>query len=139
MPEGWAFFTRNAREKKREMFREVDGTVVPSNQSDTRGLNLWSPSRAQRLVGIELAILDPKIPKSAWVPCETQVERCVEKVLSGGDPVVLEVVMNRPAFCGRVILRDVKPVPWSWRNSKQPVKMPSQLALLDVKCKAPDA
>jgi antimicrobial peptide system SdpA family protein len=134
LPEGWAFFTRNPREATERFFAELPGgQLVPGSPADTRGIP--SPSRAERVRSIEIAMLLSQVPKDAWKACSDSLEICLAHQPERHD---VAVRMNACSYQGPAVVQRVTPVPWAWRASYENVHMPSAVVRLNVTCTTPE-
>lgn len=132
VPEGWAFFTRSATEKRVHTYRQdAAGRFYSLDSSDIRGFGVLGINRYSRTAGMALADITTRIAKDAWTDCEGSVRECLPKVKT---TVKIASRMRVTPLCGRLIVREVEPVPWGWRASYQRVRLPSRIAKVDVTC-----
>jgi len=135
LPEGWAFFTRNPRERV-DYFYEVrgNGELAAANSTDQRGpLGI---SRKYRLRSIELTALVGQIPESAWVSCRSSLSDCLRQT---SPELSLPIMMNVPSYCGRAVIQSRQPIPWAWRKSYWSIDMPSRFVRVNAVCSHPVA
>ena len=135
LPEGWAFFSRSARQNDPVAYRRaVDGTWSLVQQLPRAHLQYaLGLDRRPRTLGVEIALLMGKAQQAARAECRTPPELCLEST-----PVAAEVEnpSPRPQLCGEVGIALTQPVPWAWSQSNrdQPIHMPAKLLRLEVTC-----
>lgn len=132
IPEGWAFFTKNPRDRQFQVFAERDGLWIPAMRMPVaRPGNLFGVDRAARAQGVELGMILQKVPDAAWAECASDDGACLGA--ASGDFEILNG-LAAPTLCGRigVVLRE--PVPWAWRSSRDEIHMPALAARLRVRC-----
>lgn len=133
LPEGWSFFTRNAREADLFPFVKRSGSWTPAALTPHAEPHNWGGiSRYARAQGIEMGLLVEKMTKEAlFKPCKQSPEVC----LAASAPARTFVNRSpRPTLCGQVAVVRQEPVPWAWSRSKRPIVMPSEIAVLEVSC-----
>ena len=132
-PQGWAFFTRDPREKHVIPFIQDgsrnwrSGSLAPYFQwKYAFGLN-----RRPRAQGVELGILLALIPRAPWHQCSDDIATCIRKL-----PVDAEVRNESPipSLCGRVALVSQEPMPWAWASVGDREPVPSEIVSLQVSC-----
>jgi len=135
LPEGWAFFTRNPRERVDHLYEvRANGELVAGNPADER--SLLGFDRKPRLRSAELAGLVSKVPESAWISCRASLNECLRQE---SPELQISITMNVPAFCGRAVIQSRTPVPWAWRKSYDSIHMPSRFVRVNVDCKGAGA
>jgi antimicrobial peptide system SdpA family protein len=120
-PQGWSFFTRDAREETYSAYTQVDGVwtlVSPISGSSPRfgfGVN-----RGARLVDGDIARIAVATPSSgslddAWTACDPgeTVGDCVRRndVQSDATQTLNPLIQDT---CGEVLIAKVEPIPWSY-------------------------
>lgn len=132
-PEGWAFFTRDARDEDIYMFtREADGTwrnasALPHFQAS----HLFGLDRTSKAQGIEVGALVQKAASAQRQACREAPTACLN---GAAVSLTVENTAPRPTLCGEVGLAFQKPIPWAWSRSPRPIVMPSRVLKLEVKC-----
>uniref|UniRef100_A0A942SYH5 SdpA family antimicrobial peptide system protein n=1 Tax=Neobacillus citreus TaxID=2833578 RepID=A0A942SYH5_9BACI len=139
VPQGWGFFTRDAREDTYTAYRKSDtgwSAVSPISGGSPRfvfGLN-----RGARLVDGDIARIavakpDHGTEKQAWTSCApgTSVERCaLESDVSVNGHQTLDPLISDT--CGDILIAKVKPIPWSYgkltREHRQSIR------IVNVRC-----
>lgn len=128
MPQGWAFFTKDAREARLwPVHRRQGGWYEdPRLPFSTE----WLPmSRNPRLVGVDVArLLEQGDP--AWGQCMDNVfPNCL-------DAATASVVRADPDFglCGEVAIVAQAPRPWSWASRGLDTPRPLAVRRFSVDC-----
>jgi antimicrobial peptide system SdpA family protein len=123
LPEGWAFFTKDAQEADLFVYRELpDGSLSPVDFREVRANPLAALSRANRIRYGELKAAVDQIAAEDWTHCSSQLERCVQS--SGAEPLQLPAATYLD-LCGAYTLERRKPTPWMWFRSEPELKLPS--------------
>jgi len=131
MPEGWAFFTRDAQEPDLYVYRQLeDGTVSLEGRED-RSFPLAGADRRVRIRRGAVASLADVIGPDHWSDCRGDVAACARasKTAPARPP--------RPPFldaCGSILLERRKPAPWMWYRRNTEFRMPSQIAKVVIPC-----
>ncbi|WP_432924893.1 SdpA family antimicrobial peptide system protein [Microbispora sp. CA-135349] len=129
-PQGWAFFTRSAREPRLEVWTAT-GAGAPrtfaASPPETRAAAGWD--RGSRARMREMDLLAGSVPGDRWRACDGAVAIC----LSRADAVTVASPVARPTLCGTVGLSRRVPLPWAWAGSAQKV-MPSTVTVVNVTC-----
>lgn len=134
LPEGWAFFTRDPKEPDYYVYQRSGAELTPVGVTNADPSNLFGLVRNLGTHSIQLAMLLQRIPESAWHPCESAPEVCLN------DPAITDQVWSvsnpflHPTLCGPLLARKQAPVPWAWGASRETIIMPSELLALDVSC-----
>ena len=133
LPEGWAFFTRDARGEIVFLFkRGEDGLWASASIGPNSKLsNELGLSRASRAQGVEAALLLNGFPESIFHDCRDPIATCFPRVAVAG---AVKNISPDPTLCGDIGIAMQKPVPWAWMASGHPVTMPSRVMRLDVTC-----
>jgi antimicrobial peptide system protein, SdpA family len=132
LPEGFAFFTRNPRERDLYVYQRTDSTwasamLGPKSQAS----NLFGFSRRSRMQSVETALLLSKTTQEDWTDCERTAETCLSE-LPVQDTVTN--VQPRPTVCGVAGFARRKPVPWAWSDKSDRLTMPSTITKLKISC-----
>lgn len=131
IPEGWGFFTRDAREPRTLIYKKKDDELVLINDSGASPKYLFGLSRKTRRQNIELGQLVGQIPDSIWVACPSKRWKDCEPSYTHlvSDP------FKHPVLEGEYIIIKQNPVPWAWSKSYNDIKMPFELSkiLIDDK------
>lgn len=132
MPEGWAFFTKDAQEADLYMYRELpDGRLSQVDFRQTRSNPLAGLSRENRLRYGELKATADRIAKDDWTHCSTPLEQCVR---SGGSDRLQLPAASYLDVCGAYTLERRKPTPWMWFRSEPALTLPSEYARVVWSC-----
>jgi antimicrobial peptide system SdpA family protein len=113
-PQGWAFFTRDPRERDMLMFVKTDAGWLDASLGPNASLqNLGGISRNARGQGIEVGMLVTRLPPEAWTRCRARhVKACLDEARGH---LTLPNLYPRPTLCAdEVALVLVSPTPWAW-------------------------
>jgi antimicrobial peptide system SdpA family protein len=132
-PEGWKFFTRDAREERTSMYVRGDGGWrTAALTPNARAENAFGLNRRGRAQGVELGLLTESVPATAWQHCDgSDPLPCLERA------AVSQRIRNaspHPSLCGSVGLVSQKPIPWAWASQGLHVTMPIAVVRLEVSC-----
>lgn len=131
-PQGWAFFTRDAREEKQFVYGSSgDGWRPLLLVPHARFRNVLGLNRKSRAQGAELALLLHGAEMDAWQRCEGAALTCLRTLPQG---ITVQNHSPNPTLCGIVAVISRPPVPWAWLRSSKPVEMPSRILPLQVVC-----
>lgn len=137
-PQGWAFFTRDARESwYRAFLIDSHGQPVPANVADYRGAPWNGVHRNVRNRGIAIGQVLKGIPKESWSRCEKPITTCFRGIADEQPAQVSLTMRDHTGFCGPALLQEKTTVPWAWRRSYTEINMPSRIAYVDVNCVRP--
>lgn len=132
-PQGWAFFTKSARDVEVLPYRRTaNGTwtsLALTPHSSPR--NAFGLDRASRSQGIEISLLLNLAEKKEWKECEDGLADCLADAKASRK---VENPSPEPTVCGRVALVQEKPVPWAWRDLVDERSTPERFLTLDVTC-----
>lgn len=136
IPEGWAFFTRNPRLPRTEiyLFDALHELYSRGDIAEYRGFAFAGIRRLSRVRGLEIERLLANIAPSQWRHCRGDLSSCSKALRL--THVQNDLVVR--TLCGRIILRRSEPVPWAWSTLQPPVQMPAEWLMLSVQCAMPD-
>jgi antimicrobial peptide system SdpA family protein len=133
VPQGWAFFTRDAQEPVARVFGPADGGWVRLDYRNSAGSNWFGIKKDTRPIGIELAHLLLGVTRENWTSCESgDVAECI--AAGGAVPLPVENGSLTRRFCGTIAVDNRRPVPWAWSRRVTPERMPSEHVVLEVSC-----
>lgn len=129
IPQGWGFFTRDPRENEIYLYTIINNSVVKFTDTNGSQKNFYGASRKNRLIGIELGLLIPKINKSSW------------KEMKGGKLVFnpkihTDTILNKFSPCnikGTYFIVEQERIPWAWSRNYNNLIMPYKYAKIYVK------
>ncbi len=131
LPQGWAFFSRDAREQDMYLWRWSDGRWQPASRAPHgEPRNLFGFARASRSQRAEAAALAARVPDSLWWDCRAVDTLCLALPATGVPPSGA----RRPSLCGRIgfVLR--KPIPFAWARRYPLIVMPARATVVEVSC-----
>ncbi|WP_030564843.1 SdpA family antimicrobial peptide system protein [Streptomyces aureocirculatus] len=144
LPEGWAFFTRDAREKDLYAWKYRDGSgwgQAGNRHHQASPVNLFGVRRSRNSDGIEMGLIYTEAlqRKARWVDCAlggaTDSEKDVlTDCASGRSAVEVRNPTPGPELCGTVAIIRRAPQPWVWAAHGVDEQMPMQLLRLEVGC-----
>lgn len=131
-PEGWAFFTRSAREPKLLTYRRAEGGRWLSADLGPHSLpsNLFGLDRKSRAQGVEIALLLGNIHKDGVVDCRDVITACLEPL----PALPIRNTSPAPSLCGDVGIAQQEPLPWAWSAAAAETTMPSRVVRLSITC-----
>lgn len=68
IPQGWGFFTRDAREEELILYELKNDTILRFTKTNSDVSSFFGASRKSRLIGVESGILVSKIKDTLWKP-----------------------------------------------------------------------
>jgi antimicrobial peptide system SdpA family protein len=133
-PQGWGFFTKPPSEPEAIPFLVESGSVIPASRlPQAKAENAYGLSRRQRAQGPELAYITSQV--SNWHKCEsTSYDSCLDETLEAGPWQAVDNTSPVPTLCGRHIVLETMPVPWSFRESYETTRLASSGTKVDVEC-----
>lgn len=119
-PQGWAFFTKTAKEPTVVPFN-TDGVSV-SLLPNARPGNIFGISRKGRAQGVEIGYIQQRVEQDThWEDCESRdAGECARESSMRHDGKHLPRVDNdldKATLCGDLVFVEVEPVPYSYRSS----------------------
>lgn len=134
LPQGWAFFTRDAREEKLLVFkRESNGSLSPLAPPGGNYIYAFGLNREGRKIPMEYKILLKNIDSIAWQNIDYDLSLIAKKSLN--TPIIKAINKGYQAkSCGEVIFVKTHTIPWAWSTFKT-IKMPSKYVRLIIDCK----
>ncbi|MFD6420487.1 SdpA family antimicrobial peptide system protein [Streptomyces sp. NPDC060198] len=133
-PQGWAFFTKSARDTEYAPFAfDRNGWHHAALAPHAKASNAFGFDRASRSQGIEVALLT-RSPGTRWVECGNarRAEACLAAVPTG---VHTTNASPEPTLCGRVAVVQLEPVPWAWRDLQSGTHTALRAAVWEVECR----
>jgi antimicrobial peptide system SdpA family protein len=136
IPEGWAFFTRNPREDKLVGFRYSESGILEAVEQRSMADPgfLWGIRRTKRAQQVELAVLATAVEGDYWIQCTGPIEECIARRELPLRSVELTNPRHPSSVCGEIYLVLQPPLPWAWWRSLPKAVMPSEIALVNVRC-----
>lgn len=130
LPQGWGFFSKDPRSEMDNVIEMQSGkqAVTWPNNSVKNIFGIYRYGRSQ---GIELGLIQSKIPKSSeWNECTNDSFDCLSKIKSN---VKIENDTPNASLCGDLGLIKSKPVPWAWSHYQNNNKK-TKVMRVDVTC-----
>ncbi|MBW8686392.1 SdpA family antimicrobial peptide system protein [Chitinophaga rhizophila] len=132
-PQGWAFFTRNAREEKYFIYQQQpDSSWQLASVPGASLRYLFGLNRKGRASSLELKGLVGQTTDSMWVNTNKKIEAFFSATAT---PLPVYAVKNRcpdPVFTGNILIQKRQLVPWAWANLNREVIMSSKVVKLYV-------
>lgn len=132
LPQGFAFFTRDAREKDLHVYQAEDRNWTSASMGpNSRPANLFGLNRKSRAQNVESALILSKIKPNIWWECEDDPAACLSQ-----DAVqdTVRNVVPAPTLCGITGFALQEPVPWAWSKSRDTIDMRSQITKIYIQC-----
>ncbi len=136
-PEGWAFFTRNAKEDYLDAYKFSDGHlyIIPG-QRQAEIPNLFGLKRDSRAISVEYAYLLSKIKSentdSLWTECYFSDVDSLIRINKIKSYNVMNFT-NDPFLVDTVFIISQRTVPWAWSKNADKIKFPIKIVGLDIK------
>jgi antimicrobial peptide system SdpA family protein len=133
LPEGWKFFTRNAREEISLLYKQDESGhwMRADTGVNASAHNLFGLSRKGRNEGIESGFIITAIRPEFYEDCTGDADACLQnqrpKLRIGSGS-------RRPVFCGKLGVVVSQRVPWAWARSPKPPSMKSKAVVVEVTC-----
>jgi antimicrobial peptide system SdpA family protein len=132
LPQGWKFFTRDARESQQTMqVRVREGRWADaSGGPNAEPAHLFGASREGRAQAIEISELLAAAGHVTFAPCTGAVTSCLEAATPAAR---VQNVSARPSLCGSIGVVHRAPIPWAWARGGAK-EMPTTVVRLEVSC-----
>lgn len=133
-PQGWAFFTRDAREVQVYIYKIENSTLTKVNQKHSNFDNFIGLSRKVSKLAIEMENVTGKIIKKNIA---TQTTWNYDANITGKIPTKILTVENpikSPILCGDYLIVYHEIPPWAWSTSRKKLKMPAEVIKLKILC-----
>lgn len=132
-PQGWAFFTRDAREEQVYIYRIENNKLKKINQKHANIDNFIGLSREVSKLAIEVEIISTladkkKFPLTTW----NYNENLYGKIPSRS--IEIKNLIKSPILCGDYLIVYQSIVPWAWSKAKKKMKMPAKVLKVKIKC-----
>jgi antimicrobial peptide system SdpA family protein len=126
VPQGFAFFTRDAREPVVLFYEKNNNEYNLLNHSSADPDNMFGLLRSSRRTNIEIAHILSKIKDENWQECP-QGKRC------NADSVIT-IVNDFPSATlkGDYVAKMTTPIPWAWSKSKHEIIMKHKLIEISI-------
>jgi antimicrobial peptide system SdpA family protein len=132
MPEGWAFFTRDAQEEDLYVYRLEGDRLIGIDERAHRALPLAAVNRMGRFRHAALAAVAEPVPDDQWTECRRDVAACAAARTDAPLPVARAAAQLD--VCGPLVLAKRRPAPWVWFKRNPRFEMPSRIAKVVVPC-----
>ncbi|AZL14926.1 hypothetical protein CXR25_17085 [Brevibacterium aurantiacum] len=112
------------------------GISLTTNATNYRRRTLGL-SRTQRAQGPEGGALLTPLAEEDWFKCETgeDLEECYESLkASTTEPIRADNTFKHPTLCGKVVIAQAEPVPWSYRDLYEQTHIPEGMIEMQVTC-----
>ena len=132
LPQGWAFFTKNAREAPIEVYQYSNSRVIIHPEHRQASLtNLLGFKRNARSMSVEFSYLMDKIENVKWSKYP-QGKIIIHKPFFDVDNLNKTPILN-----DTILLMKTNPIPWAWSKNRTRVKYPYEIIRLNIRCKYP--
>jgi antimicrobial peptide system SdpA family protein len=134
LPEGFGFFTRDAREPLLLIYEKKDNGVKMITMNNTTTGNVYGLVRSHRAFGIEVANLMSLLGNDkTWHACGSN--GFIDCMLTSELPVVaLEKPVPYTFLCGEYYLVETERLPWAWSEIFDQKNMPSKILRVSISC-----
>ena len=135
-PQGWAFFTKSARESRLSVWNR--DPLDSSKWTDSLGgsaaefHNGFGLSRNRRAQGPEISIILKSLlnKDGVWVKCRGTVEECLTQ--NAQSTPIAQNGRRDPTLCGIHYFVRTEVIPWAWANLH--AKAEHSIRGADIKC-----
>lgn len=133
-PQGWGFFTRDAREVTSSIWAQDGRNWLPLEASNgTDGRYLFGADRSARNLSVDVEWILGQTTKAKWQTCGVQsVRKCLSSSV-GQVTVAARPTDNR--LCGEIAVVRSLPIPWSYAPYTREHKRQAQLVEVDCALK----
>lgn len=133
VPQGWAFFTRNAREAQVKLYSISEGDVTPIHQQHSSFVNYFGLKRASSKLLLELQAIRTQITDDQFENTEWNYQK--NRYGNIPDTVYhVDNLLNDPMVCGTYLMVLQEHVPWAWSGSLKKIMMPAKVIRFHVSC-----
>ncbi|MBN8640855.1 MAG: SdpA family antimicrobial peptide system protein [Flavobacteriales bacterium] len=131
-PQGWAFFTRNAREPNLYIYMKDKSNKIKvvDFQKNTSSSNLFGISRSARTLSVEIGEILKQVDTSSW---SKSSKISIEQQYKQSKAIEVTNKMVNPELKDTIFLEYREKTPWAWIKSYDEIKMPSKTIKLYVK------
>lgn len=132
-PQGWAFFTRDAREEQAYIYKVENNKLKKISQKHADINNFIGLSRKVSKLAMEVEVIATLIDKKRF----PQTTWNYNENLYGKVPsrfVEVRNLIKSPILCGDYVIVYHSVVPWAWSKSKRKIKMPAKVLKVRIKC-----
>jgi len=132
-PQGWAFFTRDAREEKVILLAYGrSGKLEKIQHAGFHSDYSFGLNRQARKIQMEYSIVTTQMDSLQWIPFKGSIDSLSRFAITlparNADSKSFD-----PKLCGEVIVVKTKIIPWAWAKFDS-VYMPSKVMKLYVIC-----
>lgn len=128
-PQGWAFFTRNAREPNTFVYQKGTKLALMGFQKNSCSENAFGISRNARSFSVEITEILKQIDTSMW----SQSSRTnIDTQCRAAKAIRVTNFSVNPVLKDTVFIEYREKIPWAWIQSYDEVKMPSKTIKLYV-------
>jgi|GEM_PF-636476 len=133
-PQGWAFFTRDAREEQIYIYKIDDsGELKKINQKHANTDNFFGISRKVSKMFAEVDIITSMIGKKKFYTTTWNYDKNIHGEIPDNS-VEVKNPIKYPVLCGDYLLVYHKIEPWAWSKSNNKMKMPAKVIKVRVLC-----
>lgn len=131
-PQGWAFFTRDPREKAKHLYVRRKGDWIEKERSNFTLRNWFGIKRIPRIELVELKAMLADVPERQWAACKSDIETCLRNRTV--EVVSLANESTTQHLCGEYAIQRREPVPWAWSQDAGDVTIQSEVVRLSISC-----
>ncbi|WP_313000541.1 SdpA family antimicrobial peptide system protein [Chryseobacterium gleum] len=132
-PQGWAFFTREAKEDQVYIYKIENNKLKKISQKHANISNFVGLSRKVSKMTMEVEIIatmldKKKFPKTTWNYDENLYGKIPDKFIT------IKNLIKSPILCGDYLIVYHSIVPWAWSKSAYKTKMPAKVIKVRITC-----
>ena len=135
LPQGWAFFTRDAREDVIVIYNVVNNIIVKNDEKRQASyLNFFGLKRNARAFGIDLAWINDKlIDHSNYHKIYPSLDSVGKDIVNGKfQPVNIFSNQKHPLLMGHIIIVKKKVTPWAWSSNYDKISFPIDVIYVNI-------
>jgi len=130
LPEGWAFFTKNARDENVYVYKKIDGTFENCDPTGSSYKYAFGFNRKGRAKTAELESMCALFSESDWT--KDSVLNFAE-LKSKAQVHDVEDRVKDYAYSGEIFVIKREPIPWAWSRLPGRIDLPFKYIILNVR------
>jgi len=132
LPQGWAFFTRDAREEKLYAFAKDNNGNYIQDQPGGSAIYLFGLDRSGRKIQMEYSRLLNQVDSTEWTEAKFDL-KAIATELKSKKIIRVKNLYNKNGICGEMLFIHAKIKPWAW-SAYDSVKVDAKYLRIYVNC-----
>ncbi|MRM96251.1 SdpA family antimicrobial peptide system protein [Riemerella anatipestifer] len=133
LPQGWAFFTRDARENQLYIYKINNNKLEIINQKHSNFENIMGLSRRVSKLVLEAEVVSNIIGKNNFYKTNWNFDSNLHGIIPN-NKIVLKNPIKSPILCGDYVFVYHKIVPWAWSKNTRKIRMEGTIIKVRIKC-----